>query len=160
MVLETDIDACQTKGLGDELGVQYPLDRHRQLRRVEPGLATLVAGFDDAAHRADRFFQRQQDIVGAGLVPFQCQQHRGADCRVAGKGQFLARREDPELGAMRGALRRQHEHRLGKVEFAGDPLHRHIVEPIAVENDCERIAFQDRLGEDVENRVAPRHRLA
>jgi hypothetical protein len=56
------------------------------------------------------------------------QQHRRADRRVAGEGQFGGRREDAHRGRIDRIARRADEHRFGEVELARDGLHpRHIV---------------------------------
>ena len=77
------------------------------------------------------------------------QRDRSADRRVAGKRQFVARREDANSGAVRLVFRRQHEHRFRQVELPRDGLHGGRVEPVGIEDDGQRIAGQDLVGEDI-----------
>ena len=51
---------------------------------------------------------------------------------------------------MPGIVRREHEHRLGQVEFARDGLHRIAAQTVAVQHDRERIAGKTLAGEYVE----------
>jgi hypothetical protein len=51
-------------------------------------------------------------------------------------------------------IRRQHENGFRQVELARDRLHPRGVETLGVEHDSQRIAFQRRAGEDVEQHIA------
>ncbi len=76
---------------------------------------------------------------------------------MAGKRQFPRRRENAQPRAVRRRLRRQHEHRLGMIELAGDRLHRSRIEAVGVEHDRQRIAGKTPVGEHVECRETPLH---
>ena len=72
-------------------------------------------------------------------------------------GNSLAGVKMRKLGAMRLVGRRQHKHRLRKIEFARDRLHRGGVKPVGVENDRERIAGEALRREDIERDKTPAH---
>ncbi len=108
-----------------------------------------------ARHRPDGLFQHHGARFTAAVEA--AEQHRGAHGRMAGKRQFALGREDAQARAMRGILRRQHEHRLRQIELARDRLHRRGVEAIALQHDGKRIAGKAPVGEDVEGDKAAFH---
>ena len=69
---------------------------------------------------------------------------------MAGEGQFGLGREDADFRGVAGIFRRQHEGRLGIVEFGRDGLHAFAREPLGVEHDGERVAAEGAVGEDVD----------
>jgi hypothetical protein len=58
---------------------------------------------------------------------------------------------------MGGALRLQHEHRLGEIELARDRLHAARVEPVGLQHHGERIAAEALVGEHVEDVIIEPH---
>jgi hypothetical protein len=51
---------------------------------------------------------------------------------------------------MRWIFRRLYEYRLRKVEFAGQPLHHLLVEPVGIADHRQRISGKARRGEHIE----------
>jgi hypothetical protein len=75
---------------------------------------------------------------------------RGADARMARKGQFLARGEDAQTVVRSDLGRRQHEGGFGQVEPSGDGLHGGASEICGIEYNSERIAAAGFTRENVE----------
>ncbi len=86
---------------------------------------------------------RQRDAAG------RSEHQRRADRGVPGKRQFGRGREYAQPRGVVGILRRQHEHGLGEVHLARDPLHPGIVDAVAVGEHGQRIAAEHPVGEDV-----------
>jgi hypothetical protein len=118
-------------------------EREPRLRapdRHEPGAALLH----------DRVLAARRS---AGLQP----RVAGPERRVPGERQLPQRREDPHAVVGVRGLRRQHERRLGQVRPAGEPLHRLLGQPGAVQHDRHRIAHVGLAREDVDLGEWARH---
>ena len=103
----------------------------------------------ETAQRTGPTFSSSTKIDGVVAAGRLGDGDRRADCRVPGEGQFVHRREDAHIGAVRLVLGRQDEHRLGQVELAGDRLHRVVVEPVRLEHHRQRIAGKSFAGKHV-----------
>ena len=137
--------AERTLDLGDGVGPERFERRGRRLDRDPP----LGAGaLDRKAEHAGGAFLPQLRPGGdeAGLE----HRVRAAYRRMAGEGQLGARREDPQAVVRARGGRAQYEGRLREVRPGGDALHRGRVEPVAVEDDRDRVAEEGPGGEDVD----------
>src|SRR5438477_1390331 len=75
----------------------------------------------------------------------------GAERWMAGKRHLESRRENAHVRGR--ALRRQNERRLGQIELQRECLHRGVVQPATVFEDAQRIAFERRLCEYVDDSI-------
>ena len=113
--------------------------------------AVRRTGISPAAHSWTTTSSAAGDA--AGLEPGVARPER----RVAGEGQLPPGREDPHPVVGAGLRRREHERRLRQVRPVGDPLHRGVVEPVAVEHDGDRVPAERHLGEHVDLPKPPLH---
>jgi hypothetical protein len=106
------------------------LGRATQLDRKQSDIALV----QQTGHRASQRHQPQlrQEI--------KCPDHR-----MAGKGQLLRRREDPQPDHRRLVGRRKHEDRLGEVHLPGDLLELIVGEPVGIGKHGNGITAE-RLG--------------
>jgi hypothetical protein len=79
---------------------------------------------------------------------------RRAEDRMAGEGQLLGGGEDPDPGVT-VAFRRQHGDRLGQVQLARGPLQQVLGHVLGVGEHRQLVAFERRVGEDIEDHVRP-----
>ena len=130
---------------------------------LEPELCLAVAHPEKARARQvaleldldgpDRFFE-EEARGPQRQEPFRREHPARADGRVAGERHLARGGEDAHAS---GALRprgRQEEGRLREVHLARDRLHLGAAEPLRVEDDGQRIAAEDTVGEDVDLREA------
>ena len=160
MAIEADLGRIEAEPPGGLRGRQSLAPHFRQARQPEAGLSPpRPEDFDRAGHDADLLLEAEQDGAGLTLPVEQRQQHRRADGRVAGEGQFVLRREDAQRGAVPLRLGRRDEHRFRQVELAGDALHARVVETLRIEHHGERVSGERLLGEDVQRGEAAAHGL-
>jgi hypothetical protein len=116
---------------------------------------------DHAGDVADPLLEHDPHVLPRQQVRLadMSEQRRRSNRWMAGERQFSRRREDPEACRIGGSPRIEDEYGFGQVELGRDRLHGGIVEAFGVEHDGERIAGERRLGEDVERKEPPRHRI-
>ena len=154
MSVEADILQLKTQtGRDLHRGRWFVFKSFGQLRQLEISRERLaLAPARDADDVADRLLEHNSEILCREQVarPPLGDQGRGSDCGMAGEGQFALGRKNPHPRAVDGVPRLENEDGLGQVEFGGDRLHPRVFEAFGVEDDCERVAGQGRLGEHVE----------
>src|SRR5207237_6866334 len=96
------------------------------------------AGAKLERNRIARIFERAHDV-------------RAAERWMSGKRHLEGRRENAYTRAR--AFRRKQEGRLGQIELQRQRLHRRIVESAAILAHAQRIAFEGRFGEHVDDSI-------
>src|ERR1700675_3455077 len=76
---------------------------------------------------------------------------------MSGKFQFLARGENAQPGQSAVLGRFLDENSFREIHLARDCLHRVVRESVAVGEDCQRISFKPRGGEDIQSIEAVAH---
>ena len=114
---------------------------HPDIHRQHPGAALLVDPEDAGS-------ELPQPLTEAEFSPLRQREERAHD-RVAGERELRVRREDAEAAQRLDIRGWQDECRLGEVHLRRDPLHLLVGEPFGVGEDCQRIAGEHPVGEDV-----------
>ena len=78
----------------------------------------------------------------------------GSDGGVTSEFHFPRRREDAKLGGAFGKRRRKEKDRLGQIQFACDALHGVGIQSACIGKDGERISFERRLREDIDDTIS------
>ena len=146
-----DVAGVEAANLGHELGrelvAQRELLRRRQPRGDDGALLAREVERDQAG-----LLLEHQPVAGdlAAMANARPRQHEGgADIGMAGERHLGLGREDADFGRVGGVLGRQHEGRLGEVEFGRDRLHLLGREAARVAEDGQRIAAEFAIREDV-----------
>ncbi len=160
VVLEADLGRNEVEGGGNGVARRRRAAVAGKLRQVEADLrrgGTLDR--DAAADRTDLLLEDEHDLAPGTVATrrLEAEDRRGADGRVAGEGELAPGREDADRTGVDRVGGGPDEDRLRQVQLGRDGLHAGIVEPVAVEDDGERIALQRAAGEDVEDGITAGH---
>ena len=120
-----DVAGVEAADLGHDLGRELVAEREL-LRRGQPrGDDGALLARQVQRHQAGLLLEHQpvaRDL--AAMANARPRQHEGgADIGMAGERHLGLGREDADVGGVRRVLGRQHEGRLGEVEFGRDRLH-------------------------------------
>ena len=152
MVARLDQLGREAANLRHDLGRDFIAELQR-LRRRQPGRHDRSNLARDVERDQAGLLLEHQPIAreGPAVTLPGARQHEGrADIGMAGERQLGLGREDADLGGMRGIPGRQHEGRLGEVEFGRDRLHLLRRQALGVGDDGQRIAAERPVGEHVD----------
>lgn len=98
-----------------------------------------------------RFIVDQLDLTGVG------QDECRADCRMPSEWQFVLGCEDAQFPGIGRIFGWKDKDRLGKIELAGDLLHKFIAQTASIGKDGQLVASEDHVGEDICSEITVFH---